>query len=326
MFRLTKIKFIGCKSHILALAVKNEFIRNRNYSELVEKVNKLCAKLRNCSKRGHLRNVNQELTPFVNNGIRWSAIFVMIRRHRMLRPFIDRRDRDLEKLLLTAHEEDEVDDLFHLLCSLENATKYLQDRDINLSDARICFDGLLIQFPDLHHLKEEHQLIYDRPFESGVIKIIRSEEDQLTNEEIDAVKIFIKIPNDTIEIITTPPVLAGNDNNSVSIYDARAYVDMENSKKKRKLMDTSQYYLLQSLPCTTCITERLFSKCRHILTYDRQAMSPKTLEALVYLKCNREWWNITAIQECMLSDGEEDELVASNLIDIFDDDFIEVDI
>ena len=68
--RKVNVPLVGCKSHILAIAVKNEFLGP--FQELVQKVNTLCVKLRSCKFRGYLRQEGCDVTPFVVNGVRWS--------------------------------------------------------------------------------------------------------------------------------------------------------------------------------------------------------------------------------------------------------------
>ena len=66
------------------------------------------------------------------------------------------------------------------------------------------------------------------------------------------------------------------------------------------------------------MVERLFSKCRHILTYDQHRMLPKFFEAIVFLKENSDFWSLQLVQEMLT--GKWDERLGLEY-DSEDDDF-----
>lgn len=47
--------------------------------------------------------------------------------------------------------------------------------------------------------------------------------------------------------------------------------------------------------------ERFFSQCKLVLTDKRHRLSPYHLEALLYVKVNREFWSAESIEECVLA-------------------------
>ena len=70
---------------------------------------------------------------------------------------------------------------------------------------------------------------------------------------------------------------------------------------------------------TTVPVERLFSKNRHVLSFNRCRLLPRAFESIVYLKENMDYWDAALIQQMVAgkwnerlkedykSDSEEDE-------------------
>ena len=50
---------------------------------------------------------------------------------------------------------------------------------------------------------------------------------------------------------------------------------------------------------TSILVERLFSKAKHILTYDRKRMEPRRLEEVLYLQYNRSLWDERTVQDAL---------------------------
>lgn len=48
---------------------------------------------------------------------------------------------------------------------------------------------------------------------------------------------------------------------------------------------------------TTVVVERLFSKCRHVLSYERKRLLPRSFEAIIFLKENETYWSSKLVQE-----------------------------
>ena len=64
--------------------------------------------------------------------------------------------------------------------------------------------------------------------------------------------------------------------------------------KKRKVI-FNEYSSLNYVPPTSNVVERLFSNARLILTDNRKSMSPYTLECVMFLKINRDYWDIDLV-------------------------------
>ena len=71
---------------------------------------------------------------------------------------------------------------------------------------------------------------------------------------------------------------------------------------------------------TTVVVERLFSKCKNVMTCDRRRMHPRIFEAIVFLKENEAWWDIQTVQ-AMLS-KQFDERLKDTYGDDGEDDWI----
>ena len=111
--RKVMIPLIGCKSHILALALKKEYLRP--YEDLIHKVHVLCSKLRTCKHRGYLRQTNWDLSPFIVNGVRWSSVYTCLKQYVQIHDNINIHHADLIDLVLTAREDSDLDSLLQHL-------------------------------------------------------------------------------------------------------------------------------------------------------------------------------------------------------------------
>ena len=53
------------------------------------------------------------------------------------------------------------------------------------------------------------------------------------------------------------------------------------------------------IPCTSNICERLFSKAKLTLGHLRCSMSPYHLEQLLFLRCNKDLWNLQTVAKAI---------------------------
>ena len=191
--------------------------------------------------------------------------------------------------MLTAREDSEVDGLLTHLEKFESVTKTLQGRTTNLDTANLLFEELLAMYDDLHHLKPEHPIVTYKAFESGMLKILRGSEKDLTVAERAYMERFL--------------ITEDNTNTEIADVDAQGSLNfaqaiLEREQKRRKLnqgVAKSEYIPLDWIPVTSCEAERLFSLCRKIFTEFRRAMTTKTLEMLIFLKINRELWDMRTV-------------------------------
>ena len=86
------------------------------------------------------------------------------------------------------------------------------------------------------------------------------------------------------------------DPNIFCLQPCMAYV--ERTAKRRKLRKgTSGYRSVNYVVPTTCHTKRLFSKAKSVLSSDRANLHPKTLETIVYLKLNNNYWDAHDVEK-----------------------------
>lgn len=181
----------------------------------------------------------------------------------------------------------------------EFATKKLQSRECTLAQARGYFDALAghyghaVFIPNptmlakfIRHLSEVESPL----FEGAVIKVQQGNEHELTVEEADTIKAFLKTS-----------IVYGQDAaeaDVAEVYDITAIVDAERGVKKSRT-DGSKYIDLDWIPPSSCEIERLFSQAKLIHTDHRRRMLPCNLEIVLFLKMNRHRWNAWTVQQVM---------------------------
>ncbi len=66
-----------------------------------------------------------------------------------------------------------------------------------------------------------------------------------------------------------------------------------------KKMFVSKYRPMQHIAPTSNVCERLFSRAKLIMRPHRKMMSPYHLDMLFFLRCYKELWNATTVEECL---------------------------
>ena len=249
--REVNVPLIGCKSHSLAIAVKNEFLEP--FQDLVQKVNALCVKLRSCKFRGYLRQERCDLTPFVINGVRWSSVYTCLERYTQIRDFIVRTHPDLIDLVLAARQDAEVDGLLVHLKKLQSVTKHLQKSHVSLSEAHVLFDDLHALYPELDHLSPAHAIVPNKSFDSAVLKLIAGSDRDLSAVETRLMERFKETREDS----------DGEEHEERHDY-AEAVLDRERKRRRISEAQRSEYIPLNWIPSTNNENERVFSKNKHV--------------------------------------------------------------
>ena len=127
------------------------------------------------------------------------------------------------------------------------------------------------------YLKADAQIVHSPSFESGIVKLLDDEVDQLT--EMERVECF-RYSNDV--------------DNIVAIDDNLSLVQKALKNKRRKVSH-AEYSSLTFVPPTSNVVERLFSNARLVLTDYRKSMSPYTFECVMFLKINRHYWDLDLV-------------------------------
>ena len=115
-------------------------------------------------------------------------------------------------------------------------------------------------------------------FETGIVKVIDDEVDQLSDEERNAMSCFHQI----------------NPSNGNASEDGLSLVQRALKNKRRKVI-SGEYSCLTFVPPTSNAVERLFSNARLVLTDYRKSMTPYTFECVMFLKFNREYWDLDLV-------------------------------
>ena len=283
--KLLHVPLIGCASHRLNLAVQEVLSQ---FDSTLKRINSLMIELTNLKNAGRLRKLMKEenqrpLLPIKRNQTRWLSTFNMVKRYFKLKPFIQRIEeteafwpiRDDEKLLTTNIE---------LLKELESLTTYIQGDSITLYDTRRVFDKLLAKYPNVGPLKkylsQDANVVCNKHFENGVVKILSGKEKSLSPAEMAVMSVFKK---------PTPRNQVQTDKSSTTIVD-------EYLSEKSKI-GSSCYINLDFVPATSNAAERLFSMCKFALPSHCKATTPENLERRLFLRMNCDLWDLSLMRE-----------------------------
>ena len=211
------------------------------YEEPLSKISRLMVTLRNVKQAGKLRT-KTKLSAVLRNDTRWSSTFQMLKRFFEIKDFIDSSDRALAVNLPSGLEVVTLQELMKDLEEFESATKLLQDSKRTLLEVRAIFDGLLENYPSMHHyISGESNFVHSPAFENGIVKVQSEQLDDMSPEEKELLEPFLE-NNPTLVSPTRPTSLSAQALNRI---------------KKRKI--TTEYVSLEHIPPTSNIVERLFS-------------------------------------------------------------------
>ena len=276
---MLNVPFIGCASHRFNLACK-KFLKP--FELPLQRINKLMGVLRNIKQAGKLRK-KTDLEPVKRNVTRWSSTYSMLSRFFEIRNSVDESDPDLACHLPSGSELIKLQQLMKNLNELEAITKKLQEQSCTLSDVRAIFDMAIESFPCTEqYLSANAEIVHSPDFESGIVKIIDENAEDLTELEKGAVEVFSRQESQV-------------DNGDTPEGDL-SIVEKALKLKKRKVI-RSQYVTLDFIPATSNIVERLFSNARLVLTDYRKSMSPYTFECVMFLKFNRKYWDLALVSK-----------------------------
>jgi len=282
------VPLIGCHSHLFNLAVESYL--DTNFKDVVAKIEKLSGKLRNRKAAGKLRAYGCKLEAISRNTTRWSSAFMMLKRYREIKAFMNAaRFPELVELIPTPTEETIVDGMFATMEKLQSITIALQNNELKLSDARVLLDAASALIPGHEdYLALDADIIQSATYISAVVKIQNEEAALLTLEEENLVTNF------RIQRVVA-------EDNADTCVDFATELLM--ARKKPKI--TSEYTNLDWIPPTSNVVERLFSLARLTFTDYRKATLPENLESTLFLKINADLWDIQTLASLMTSDKEQ---------------------
>jgi len=129
-------------------------------------------------------------------------------------------------------------------------------------------------------------IVHSPDFESGVVKVLAGQAKRLSRPERAALQPFLRAEN-AVEGPTgeAEPTKMG-------------FADRILKRRKVEVAP-SAYELLVVIPPMSNIVERLFSVARMVLRYERNRMTPLTLEMVMFLKVNESYWDVTTVDACI---------------------------
>jgi hypothetical protein len=184
---LIGVQFIGCASHRFNLACKR-FLQP--YENELAKINDLMKTLSHIKQAGlcltYIGKLRREtdLEPIRRNVTRWSSTHEMLKRFFQIKEFVDDVDPDLACNLPSGKQTLVLKKILEALGIFDNVTKQLQDPKCTLSEVRILFDAIIDAYPGMaYYLTPSSHIIHSKHFESGIVKIIDEQFDELSPED-----------------------------------------------------------------------------------------------------------------------------------------------
>ena len=170
-----------------------------------------------------------------------------------------------------------INELHRNLRNINSVTKVLQrENNIELSDIRALFDGLIEKYPEMsHHLSKDADIVHCKNFESGVVNCILGL--KLTECKKKALGV---LENNVIQV-----------DQDVENEDFAENILLT----KRRKTDDSTYGNLCWIVGTSNICERLFSRAKLNIGYSRHNITPMHLEAELFLSINKKFWDAELI-------------------------------
>ena len=265
-----EVPLLGCASHRFNLAV-NYYLQD--FESQLEKVSQISRKLRTIKNSAQLRK-KTPLRPVLRNATRWSSAYLMLQRFLQLKEFIDPMNTELAGLMPSAAELITLQLLSEDMSKFQSVTMQLQKDGINMHEVRVLFDAIIEEHPNLsHHLSPNADIVHSPHFESGLVKVIRDGDNcSLSRPEKLALE-KLKIDR------TTNP---------------SPQKDMSFAERalKRVRVQEKIYQNLSFICPTSNVVERLFSTAKFVFSDLRRSLLPRNLEMLLFLKLNRDLWDL----------------------------------
>ena len=163
------VPLIGCRSHIFNLAV-NHFLST--FKDLVDKIDKLCGKLRNRNAADKLRQLGCTIEAVSRNVTRWSSTYMMLKRYRELNKYINKTNfPELIDYLLTPLDVASLEGLLSIMEKLQTVTEALQRDNITLRNVQALFDATSELLSDSDtYLARDAKMLHSPVYYSAILK------------------------------------------------------------------------------------------------------------------------------------------------------------
>ncbi|RLO06368.1 hypothetical protein DYB28_011580 [Aphanomyces astaci] len=274
--RLAGVPLAGCASHLFNLFVSDLL---SNHDVVIQKVNILMRKLRNILPASCLRR----LTPLwakTLNATRWTSAFCMLTPYSAIKTFIGHMgDNDIDMLRLSPVEERKVDALLVVLGDLNSITLALQNEECTVFDVRRIFDTVVEDYPDAaRRLGETADIVHYPGFESGVVKILRGNEEGMSATEVRDVQ--------PLASSAAQPILP---------------LSQRALKKQRVGRVVGGDMDCRFVRPTSNMCERFFFVTKLVIGDHRCSITPKNFEEQTSLRANSHLWGVEDVHETMRS-------------------------
>lgn len=256
--------------------------------------------------RRPLTYTNVMLAAKKRNVTRWLSAGNMVKRYEELRRYplqtcLENEDQDL---LLSVAINRRVTALLPIMDNLQCITKTLQSANgVSLLTVRTLFNYAVRDYHLLaSSLNADASIVHDPVLEAAVVKVLEGKESELTVAQTRKLEPFLKH--------TDPPVVAEPETElSYAEKALQAY------KTQRVAPSESKYINLAWIPPTTNHVERFFSRLKLVFSDRRKSLTPKHLEAVLYLLVNRNLWDARDINEILNLGEIAEDFLEDDLVD-----------
>jgi hypothetical protein len=299
------INQIGCKSHQLALDIKDMMTADRNLTALLDAVHTTMSSIKRRNKNAALLRNITDLGPVLPNKTRWSGKYKMVARYcRSYQDITEAANQDIATIEMDQSNASlpKAKSATSMLEELNAVTKALQERHLTLADGRRYLDELQRTITrkknvsghpfyqckfKLAKAASVSQHTPDAEFEAGVVKIQSGRHEELTAEEEEACKCLLQ-------------AVDSEDDDAIEPNDEGSPLKMKDRIKKMK---ETRHLAIESNPYNDCSfifassaeVERLWSLAGNVFTNERRSLTKLLLEAIIFLKVNRRLWSDAAV-------------------------------
>jgi hypothetical protein len=131
-------------------------------------------------------------------------------------------------------------------------------------------------------------IVHSVAFEQAVVKVLAGDASQLSAEERSVLEPFKHRPGTVATAEDQPDATDTTEGFADRIL-----------KRRRVQVAPVSYALLEAIPPTSNMVERLFSVARAVLRHERHRLSPMMLEMILFLKVNETFWNVATVEQCL---------------------------
>lgn len=269
------------------MAVERWILTQKGLSDALNTLRKLMAQLRTVKNSAKLRELSH-VGALLPNETRWNGKFHMVKRFFKIEEHL-RSIISLDSYLLNAQERRSLQSALPHFQNFESVTVNLQKKGLSFADARYLLDQICEDYPSMsYYLEAESSIVNDKIFESAVVKISNRNEAGLTREErISATKLL------TDSIISNDTSTETNEDSNLS------YFEKLQAKRRRLSTSATKFIDCSFIAATSSSVERSFSAARWILTSLRKTMSPILFESILFLRMNRDLWDLKLVAAAM---------------------------